>query len=379
VTRALVIAIALVVIAQAKRAEAYPQFQLSKDQTCSGCHISPAGGGLLNENGLNTADTLSMYGTSPAFLNGIVTLPDYLQVGGDFRYAYGYLQTPHRYLLGFPMQADLYGSAKYDAFRVYVTVGYRPGQTLAGTTSFSAPWSREHYLMWQSAPDSAEGWFVRAGRFMPVFGLRFAEHDDYTRRQGGVPLYGETYGVAGEYVTQEYEGHLTAFIADPLIDPVLHNSGAAAYGEYRLDKATAVGGEGMVTVSDDDRKLRIGATGKRYLPTPKVLLQGELQLVDQIIPHGNRDGSTTYTYSAVGYLMASWEPAQGFLVDGGLGYWNENLRIHGPYHNQFDLNVHWFATSHFEALLIARKELVELEVSNHPTGSYVMLMGHYRL
>ena len=33
-------------------AHAYPQFQMSRDQTCTGCHLSPSGGGLLNENGL---------------------------------------------------------------------------------------------------------------------------------------------------------------------------------------------------------------------------------------------------------------------------------------------------------------------------------------
>ena len=42
---------AVAVAAMAGTAAAYPQFQLSRDQTCTGCHLSPAGGGLLNENG----------------------------------------------------------------------------------------------------------------------------------------------------------------------------------------------------------------------------------------------------------------------------------------------------------------------------------------
>ena len=98
--RALVIA---VVLAVAGTAHAYPQFQLSHDQTCSGCHISPAGGGLLNENGLQTAETLSQFGTAPEFMYGKVKLPDYLLIGGDLRGAYGFLQAPQRYIVGFPM------------------------------------------------------------------------------------------------------------------------------------------------------------------------------------------------------------------------------------------------------------------------------------
>ena len=87
--KALVIAI---VLAAAATAHAYPQFELSRDQTCSGCHLSPSGGGLLNENGLNVAESMSTFGTNPAFLNGAVTTPDWLTVGGDFRGATGYVR-----------------------------------------------------------------------------------------------------------------------------------------------------------------------------------------------------------------------------------------------------------------------------------------------
>jgi hypothetical protein len=66
--RALVISIALIA-ALAGRAHAYPQFQMSRDQTCTSCHLAPSGGGLLNENGLNLSESFSQYGTKPEFLN----------------------------------------------------------------------------------------------------------------------------------------------------------------------------------------------------------------------------------------------------------------------------------------------------------------------
>jgi hypothetical protein len=369
---------ALIVVAAVRGAAAYPQFQLSKDQTCASCHISPAGGGLLNENGLATAETLSQFGTAPELMYGKVKLPEWLEVGGDFRGAYGFLQAPQRYIIGFPMQADLYASAVYKSIRLYVTGGYRPSIYYNNVAQFQAPWSREHYLMWQSEPGAIAGVFVRVGRFMPVFGLRFAEHDDYTRRFGGTQLYGETYGIAGEYVTSQYEGHVTAFIKDPLIDTVEHSNGIAGYGEYRFDKSTSVGGGAMFTRSDDDRKLRIDLTAKRYFDGPKVLVSGEAQFVDLLIPNGNTDHTTTYTYQAVAYLRGTWFPNDQFFVDGGLGYYNEDLRLHGPYRNAFDAAVHWLTSSHFETVLFARKELIGLSEKD-PTGSYVLLMGHYRL
>src|SRR4051812_14555944 len=83
---------ALVVLGTAGRAHAYPQFEMSKDQSCSGCHLSPTGGGPLTENGLTVAESISKFGTAPEFMYGAVKTPDWLVVGGDFRGAYGYLQ-----------------------------------------------------------------------------------------------------------------------------------------------------------------------------------------------------------------------------------------------------------------------------------------------
>jgi hypothetical protein len=367
-----ILAVVLVAVA-AGAAEAYPQFQLSKDQTCASCHISPAGGGLLNENGQTVSETMSQWGTNPGFFYGKVPTPDWLVLGGDFRGAYGYLQTPQKYLVAFPMQADVYASAAFSSFRIYLEGGYRPAiYNALGEAQFQAPWSREHWVSWQSDAGSNEGLFVRVGRFMPVFGLRFAEHPIYTRRFGGTQLYGETYGVSASYIKPEYEAHITGFIKDPLIDTVEHSNGAAAYGEYRLDPRTSVGLEGMVQHTDIDTKLRAGVTAKKYLPKPDLLFQGELQFVnDRIKPTGAPN-------AIVGYALASWFARDAVMVDVGAGYYNENIRIKYLDRECVDLNVHWFMISHFEALLTTRIEFFGFG-NGGPTGGYALLMGHYRL
>lgn len=370
-TRALVIAILLAV---AGTAHAYPQFQMARDETCSGCHLSPAGGGLLNENGLNTAESMSQFGTDPAFLNGVVKPPSWLILGGDFRAASGYLQAPQRYLLTIPMQADLYANAVYKTLTFHVTAGYRPPEY--GNENATRMWSREHYVQWQSDEGSPEGVFVRVGRLMPIFGLRLAEHDTYIRRYGGVPLYSESYGATVSYVKAKYEAHLSGWGRDHLIDPARQDDGVAAYVETRLSDVAAVGGEAMLqhTVSDD--QYRGGVTAKYFLKGPQVLLQGELQVDNQHIgPYG--------LTKLISYAMASYFPKDQWLIDVGWGHYDENLRIKGLDHDALDLNVHWFTSSHFEALLNARVELIGQASSDvnasGPTGAYVLLMGHYRL
>ncbi|HEY4238499.1 MAG TPA: hypothetical protein VGM88_01745 [Kofleriaceae bacterium] len=371
--RAAVIALAVVgaLASLGGRALAYPQFQMSRDQTCTGCHISPSGGGLLNENGQNVAEQMSTWGTNPEVLNGVLPLPKWLSVGGDFRAAGGYDQTPEKTLSAFPMQAELYGDAKLPGgFSIHVTAGVRDPQE--GNTAATILWSREHYVMWHSNPDGNDGFYVRAGRFMPIFGLRLAEHPDYTRRYGGTPLYGETYGVAAEYITPKWEAHVTGFIKDPLIDPVEHDNGVAALAELRLTEHVSIGGEGMVQVSDDDKKYRGGVLAKWHIPAADLLLQGEVQFVNQEIDAGGAPNQI------VGYLLASRPIGDAFLIDVGVGHYDENIRIADLDRDCVDVNIHWFMTSHIELMLTNRYEMIGWG-DGGPSGGYSLLMAHYRL
>jgi hypothetical protein len=373
-----VIAVIMAVLALTSgRAEAYPQFQLSRDQTCTGCHLSPAGGGLLSENGYSIAETMGTLTDSSSFMYGLVPLPSWLAVGGDFRSSTGLLHTPDNAPVFIPMQADVYGHASYKGFSLHVTVGGRPAQWIPGNGSpsvFDRVWSREHYVTWQQDAEGHEGLYVRAGRFMPVFGLRFAEHPDYTRRYGGTQLYAETYGAAVEYVKPGWEAHLTGFFEDPLIDTVSHDSGAAGYAEFRLDERLQVGGELMVTSNAGHIWTRAGATAKTHLPSADLLVQGELQFVHQQTAGGHGPNQI------VGYVMGSKFFGSSFLLDLGLGHFDENIAISGLDRDAIDANFHWFVDSHLEVVWQNRVEGLGVGQSRGgPTGAWTLIHLHYRL
>jgi hypothetical protein len=352
------------------RADAYPQYQLSRDQMCTSCHLSPAGGGLLNENGLNTADVASQWGTDPTFLNGAIDVPAWLAVGGDFRAMGGYARTPQQYLEAFPMQGDLYGAATVDNFSVHATVGFRPAQF--GNEALTRVYAREHYVQLQTEAGLNEGGFVRIGRLMPVFGLRLAEHPVYTRRHGGTPLFSETYGVSGSYIKEDYEAHATGFIVDPLIDGVRLENGVALYGEARLRPTTQLGAGAMLEINDFNRKYRATVTAKQYFATPGINVLGELQFV---VPSA---GGVRWN-ELVGYVMGSYALTDAILIDAGVGYFNENLRTSNIARYNVDVNVHWFLTSHFEAMLVTRYEQIGILGTGGNFGGWTMLQGHYRL
>jgi hypothetical protein len=352
-------------------AHAYPQFQMSRDQTCTGCHVSPAGGGLLRENGLQVAEAISQFGTAPELFYGAIPTPSWLVLGGDVRGASGYVQAPEKLLASFPMQIEAYGHAAIGSgFSVYADLAARSGQVGHETATFA--WSREHYLMWQNKPGETTGLFLRAGRFMPVFGIRFAEHPIYTRKWGGTPLYAETYGVAAEYIDPGFELHATGFIKDPLLDTPEHSNGGAALGEYRLSETFSLGAEAMYTQSVDDKKARVGALAKLYVPAVETLVLFEGQFMNQLIePRGAPK-------QIIAYLLASRFFAPAFMLDVGLGYFNENVQITGLHREALDANLHWFASSHVELIFTGRFETLAFG-SGGPNAGYALLQGHYRL
>jgi len=391
---AIAIAALVVVAALGGTAAAYPQFQMSYDQTCTGCHVTPAGGTLLNENGIAQSESLSQFGTAPEFLNAAFELPEWLRLGGDLRGAGGYLKFggPEDYATyGFPMQADLYAKAKVtDHISVFLMGGFRKAQF--GHENATRVWSREHYVMWRENADDNYGLYVRVGRFMPVFGLRFAEHTMYTRRFGGTQLYGETYGAAVEKIAEKYELHVTGFVEDYLVDPVERANGAAVYGEYRLNERVAFGLEGMYKnftngkfllskdVDSEYQEIRFGVTNKLYLQAPDIVLSTEIQFVNGLVGKVNRSPDSQVggaPKGIVGGVVASrWFGA--FLVDLGLGHYDSNLRIKNLDRDCVDLNLHWFTTSHIELILNNRYEMLAFGAGGEP-GIYSMLQLHYRL
>src|SRR4051794_335709 len=176
------------------------------------------------------------------------------------------------------MQIEAYGRATFGAgVSLYVDVGSRAAEV--GNEAATHVWSREHYVMWQQKPGENGGLYVRAGRFMPVFGLRIAEHPTYVRKWGGTPLYAETYGLAVEYLQRRFEVHATGFIKDPVIDTPEHSNGGAAMAELRATEKLSVGAELMYTQSVDDKKLRVGLLSKLFLAGPDLMFQLEGQFM----------------------------------------------------------------------------------------------------
>jgi hypothetical protein len=84
--------------------------------------------------------------------------------------------------------------------------------------------------------ETASGLGFRVGRFLPAYGIRFADHTAYTRSSLGFDVYDQVYGLE---VSQSGKGHLLQLSVGPgRADSVLHDDGRAAFtatGRFELD------------------------------------------------------------------------------------------------------------------------------------------------
>jgi hypothetical protein len=379
--------IAIVLLAGARQAAAYPQFQFSSGTNrCSQCHFSPAGGGLITSWGRDeSGDTISRGGDG-AFLHGLVSPPSWLAIGGDFRYAalqndVGSPDGPDHAF--FPMQGDLYVRTAFgESWSLNITGGARgvvrpeDGSPVGRLTSATNRLvSREHFLMWRP---SATGPYARVGRFFAPYGLRFAEHTTYVRRYNGFNLYEETYNASGGYVADEWEVHATAFapvppgLPDPLLSVAPPAYGAAAYGELRLAKMSAIGAQMRLAFGTLVNTFQGGVVGKLWIEKAKTLFLGQTDLI--------RQQFTSYGQTqSVSYLGVSFFPTRGLM--GGLAYerFQENLGISGTARNAYDFQINFFPWAHIEVLVLGRYQVVGSGASDGGSASLGMLQLHYYL
>lgn len=183
-------------------AGAEPMF-LSKQYTrCTACHISPSGGGLLSSYGRSLSHRELSTFNEPAPSHGDSTEPP----PGEESFLFGALGDrlgpvslgvalrPSRLQYDFGpvsagrnllMTADVLGAWQGGGWTVY-------GQ--AGRVLEESDWTFDSYEHW-AGRQPERGFGFRAGRFLPAYGIRFADHTSYNREYLGLTQYDQVYAL----------------------------------------------------------------------------------------------------------------------------------------------------------------------------------------
>ena len=359
------IAGAFMVLAPARAALSYPQWQLTSGaRRCNECHYAPAGGGLLRGYGRYAAgEELSTFGGDGAFLHGAVALPAWLALGADLRGAFvdNDVQDPAGpTAAAFPMQADASVRVAFPAgVSLAAIVGLRgqvrdpdvlvPIQNYQ-PVSTSEVVSREHYLLVQPDP---VGVYLRVGRFFAPFGLRFAEHIFYVRRDLGFDELEETYNVSAGVIQPEWELHVSLFGPDFVRHIGSNESGVAAYFERRLaNDDVAVGAQARVDTAAGRTRIIVGGIAKGYVERARTMLFAEIDGVRWQFEDPHLPGYE----QVIGIAGLTLLPIPGIMAT--LAAERNQLDVEIPdAWSAGDALVSWFPWAHFELQVLGRLQL----------------------
>lgn len=368
----------LVLMTGAQEALAYPQFQLSTiNGRCNLCHVSPAGGGLINAYGRDEAEgTISKEPGNSRFLHGLWQTPDWLVLGGDLRGATVVKRSEGQtQALAFPMQADLYARAVVGSVSINAVVGMSGAARGTQRTLLERIASREHYVMWQ--PEET-GYYARAGRFFAPFGLRVADHTAYVRRHMGQHTFEETYNLSAGRIEDDWEAHATAFASPSLLGlgPLgkavgVPAVGGALYYERRIrDETAAYGMQSKVAVADESTQYWLGGVGKLWLEDHMLLILSELDVGVQTFAFDADPRMQVTAHVGLTYFLK-----QGWLLGTTLEHHDPDVFLAGTARDSLNVTVQYFFRSHWELMLLGKVDVQGLDSAAPMT----MLMLHYYL
>ena len=275
---------------------AEPEFLAKQYTRCTACHYSPTGGGLLTSYGrlLSHRELSTARGTATAPEAGAEDDPH-----GEQAFLYGALgealgpvhlgleMRPSRLRIGFPggrqtlnllMNLDLVGAVEKSGWTAYGTVGREPPTSAVRngrTLPESAFISYEHWISYQTDG----GFRVRAGRFLPAYGVRFADHSTYSRRTLDLDRNDQVYGF--EVSNTMGPSLLQVMVSPGKAEAILHDRshrGVSTAGRWQFDlapRATIVGSAFYRHSTDADPRSGTVGAAFGFAPTSRVSIWTE--------------------------------------------------------------------------------------------------------
>jgi hypothetical protein len=294
--------LALVIVGAAASASAEPMFLAKQYTRCTPCHYSPTGGGLLTPYGrlLSSRELSTFAGNGAAPAAGDEDDPH-----GQQAFLYGALgnalgpvhlgleMRPSHLRVSFPgghlgqnllMNLDLIGAVQKNGWTAYASAGREP----AAHGKDARFISYEHWIGYQRD----EGFGIRAGRFLPAYGVRFADHTAFTRTYLGFDHDDQLYGV--EVSDTMGPSLLQVTLGAGRAESILDDDGHQAFsviGRWQLDlrpRTTLIGSAAYRHSTDLDPKSGLVGAAFGFAPTSRLSVWTEVNGNLQTTAHGGR-------------------------------------------------------------------------------------------
>lgn len=357
----------LVLAAYATTAQAFPENVRHGYASCSSCHVSPTGGGVLTEYGRKASEdfmTTWVREGENGFLWNSITVPSPIAIGANVRHI--------------NYKKDLEGTTTDRIFIMQVEgeIAVKLGSKVwvdfsrGGYNKFEQ--TQRAYVLF--TPN--ENLFFRAGKFFAPYGIYEADHTAMTRRDLGFDQGMETINAeiglqseAGEVLVNAILGDSKT--GDKSFDPRSKDQGFMLRAASYYGGKSQFGANILTTTGDYVNRELIGAfaitgIGDRFL------YLGEVDLEQKRLVTG--DNTAKQHRALISHQRAAWEAIRGLHFSAN---WDSLIPMNSELHTRkwsVGPGIQWFPRPHFEFSVQAAK-IYEGSYSD-PRGYDLKMMSH---
>ncbi len=348
----------------APSAWAFPELIRRGYVSCTACHVSPNGGGVLTPYGRTiSAEVLSHAGTEEeARFAYFVDTIDHLDLGGDIRVLQAYVDTPTARMARLIfMQGDLEAAAHYKIFTLAASAGYNPNAILPDQSWFL---SRRFYAMVQPKKEIS----FRVGKFLYAYGLNMADHQISTRRGLNINDEGtESYNIEGAWLGKKANFFLTGILGQATLPSVQRETGFSAVASYTFGKTYRVG----VSYLSLSRPGTISGTGRRVMGP-----FGALGFTEHffLLSEFDFQNSDIFGWGGATYNRLDYEFIQGFHVFLTQELTRLQFSVLSSLNKAYGLGLQVFPRPHFEFLASWQLIATPNQLGYTDQG---LLLGHF--
>lgn len=334
-------------------ARAFPENVRHGYFSCTACHVSPSGGGVLTPYGRSlSAELMSSWGTSKN--SGFFFSdnedenknPPWWRANILLRGVQTKRNTPTVEKAQFiPMQADFETGVDTEKFAVIATGGFKAKDS-AQSKELNQFFSRRHYAIYRLN----DNWAVRAGKFMFSFGLNGPDHVTATRRGLGWDQGSESYNFETSYISEKYSTIFSITSDAPTESSAIKDNGFAINESYFLGNDSKIGVSGFIGGQTLYDRSVLGPYWIWSI-TKNLYLDSEVFYQQKKIKTNSSTQSGYATFHRLGY-----EIAKGLTIFGQFDRSFLDTSDETTKYDSYGPGIQWLPYPHFEVMSYLGKE-----------------------
>ena len=356
---------------------ALPEMARLEKYSCTSCHVSPSGGGMLTTYGREfSEEKLSTWAIEgeERFLEGLVPMNDNVFFGGDARWIKYDSKTVNRHVQKFwRMQTDLEAGVHLGPIYVTGMMGTKPAGP-SDDQKDHVNFVHRGYMVRADLFD--EHVILRGGLFMPKYGLMLADHTAYIRQATGLNPDGAQTQVEAIFHEDFFE-----LSAAKLIEDSTYDRKRLSHSGYNLGVSGMVAGDNRISASVLSTTKKSGSVEISMLAmgvSAVASLTKELYLmleIDRVHNETITSTATSRSEAIVDFATLNYEAYKGLIPYLRYEFLDTDMNLPDTSTLRIGLGVNWYPRPH--AQLELRALHANSSASKSSTDTTELLLHYY--